>query len=125
MSIFVILQLIVALGLLNVWLLRFGKSTDYRGGSAKNLKEEFATYGLPVWFFYLVGALKIGSALALLAGIWYPELVLYAAGVICLLMLGSLSMHLKVHDPLKKSLPALLMLVMSVSLVLHAYGAGT
>ena len=47
-SICSIAQLIIALGILNVWLLRFNKATIYRGGSAKNMKEEFATYGLPM-----------------------------------------------------------------------------
>ncbi len=55
-----VLQIVLALGLLNVWLLRTGKATAYRGGAAKNLKEEFATYGLPPFMYYLVGGLKIG-----------------------------------------------------------------
>ena len=54
-----IAQVIVGLGLLNVWLVRFNKSTEYRGGAAANMREEFATYGLPVWFCYLV---EIGRA---------------------------------------------------------------
>lgn len=44
-----IIQLVIALGILNVWLLRFGKTTAWRGGAAKNMKEEFAVYGLPSW----------------------------------------------------------------------------
>lgn len=108
------LQIIVALGLLNVWLLRFNKSTEFRGGSAKNLKEEFAAYGLPVWFMYFIGTLKIGAAMALLAGFWIPTLVAPAAGLIVLLMLGALTMHIKVKDPLKKSMPAALMLTMGL-----------
>ncbi len=48
-----IAQLIIALGILNVWLLRFNKATSYRGGAAKNMTEEFATYGLPVWFMWV------------------------------------------------------------------------
>lgn len=112
-----VLQVILALGLLNVWLLRSGKSTGYRGGSASSLREEFATYGLPVWFFYLVGVLKIGSACALLAGLWMPALVQPAASVIVVLMAGAIAMHIKVKDPLVKSAPAFLMLVLSASLL--------
>ena len=41
------LQVIVGLGLLNVWLLRFGKATPYRGSSAETMHQEFAVYGLP------------------------------------------------------------------------------
>ena len=111
------LQLILALGLLNVWLLRASSSTSYRGGESSSLKEEFRAYGLPDWSFYAVGALKIGSALALLAGLWLPQLVIPAASVIAVLMLGALAMHLKVKDDPIKFVPAFLMLVMSVSLI--------
>ena len=74
-----ILQVIVGLGLLNVWLLRRGSTTSYRGGEAKNLKEEFATYGLPASMFYIVGGLKIICGVLLLVGLWYQPVVLPAA----------------------------------------------
>ena len=115
-SISTILQIVVGLGLLNVWLLRAGSATSYRGGEARSLKEEFAEYGLPDFFFYLVGALKIGSAILLIAGIWVPALVLPAAAVVAVLMVGALVMHVKVGDPAMKSLPAFLMFLMSACL---------
>lgn len=111
----IVLQVIVGLGLLNVWLLRNNKSTSYRGGSASNLKEEFHAYGLPTGVYYVVGFLKVTCGLALIAGIWIPSLVAPAAGVVALLMVGALAMHIKVSDPLMKSLPAFLMLLMSAS----------
>ena len=107
-------QVIIALGLLNVWLLRFNKATNYRGGDSKNLLEEFAVYGLPEWFCYFVGALKVTSAMALLAGFLYPQLIFPAAAVISTLMLGAVAMHFKVGDSVKKTFPAFLMLLMSV-----------
>lgn len=116
-SLLVVLQVVVALGLLNVWLLRNQKSTDYRGKDSKNLKEEFKAYGLPEAAYYVVGTLKIVSAILLLVGVVVKSLVPIAAGIIVVLMLGALSMHIKVSDPLKKSIPALLMLLMS-SLIL-------
>jgi len=109
-----ILQIIVALGLLNVWLLRFGRNTAYRGGEARSMPEEFAAYGLPAWSTYVIGVLKVGAALCLIAGLWLHAIVLPAALLICVLMLGALAMHLKIRDPLKKSLPALFMLTLSV-----------
>lgn len=115
-SIATILQIVLGLGLLNVWLVRAGSATAYRGGEARSLKEEFAAYGLPEAVFYVVGALKIGSAIALIAGIWVPGLVVPAAAIIVVLMIGALVMHVKVKDPAMKSLPAFLMLVMSASL---------
>lgn len=112
-----LLQLVVGIGLLNVWLVRRKSSTAFRGGSAQSLKEEFAAYGLPDWMFFLVGALKIGAAVALIVGIWVPDVVRPAAGIVAVLMVGALSMHAKVRDPLVKSLPALLMLSMAVAIV--------
>ena len=109
-----ILQIVVSLGLLNVWLLRFSRSTAYRGGEARSMPEEFAAYGLPGWFTYVVGALKVGGALCLIAGLWFHPLVLPAALVIAILMVGALAMHLKIRDPLKKSVPALFMLTLCI-----------
>lgn len=113
-----VLQVILALGLFNVWLIRSGKQTSYRGGTAQNLKEEFAVYGLPDGFFKLIGFLKIGAAIGLLAGILVPELGLASAGLLMFLMMGALAMHFKVKDPIQKSIPALLMLILSGAVVL-------
>ncbi len=110
-------QIIVGLGLLNVWLLRFGKPTAFRGGGAANMKEEFATYGLPAWSCYVVGFLKVGSALALLAGFFIPVLVLPAAAIVAALMVGAVVMHWKVGDPLKKSVPAISLLLLCVLII--------
>ena len=108
-----ILQAIVGLGLLNVWLLRRQSATAYRGGEAKNLKDEFATYGLPAPMFYIVGGLKIVCGVLLLVGLAYPPVVLPAAAVVAVLMMGAVAMHLKVGDPVSKFVPAALMLAMS------------
>lgn len=117
-SVSTILQIVVGLGLLNVWVLRAQSPTPFRGGSARSLREEFAAYDLPDWFFYAIGALKIGSAVLLIVGIWVPGVVSPAAGTVAVLMIGALVMHAKVKDPLTKSLPAFLMLLMTVAIVL-------
>ena len=115
-SLSTILQAVLALGLLNVWLLRANSETSYRGGQAKSLKDEFDAYGLPIWMFYLVGALKLGVAAALLIGIWVPVVVLPAAVVLVTLMIGALILHAKLEDPTLKSLPAFVMLALAASL---------
>ena len=112
------LQLIVGLGLLNVWLVRPRSATAYRGGEASSLQEEFAVYGLPSAAFYIVGALKISAAVVLIAGVWTTLPVRIAAGVIAALMVGALGMHLKVGDPVKKAVPAGTMLLLSATIVL-------
>ena len=114
----IILQVVVGLGLLNVWLLRAKSPTAFRGGAAQSLREEFAAYDLPDWFFYAIGVLKVGSAVLLIVGIWVPGVVSPAAGTVAVLMVGALAMHVKVKDPLTKSVPAFLMLLMTVAIVL-------
>ena len=121
-TIVVICQIVAALGLLNVWLLRSSQATPYRGGEARSMREEFQAYGLPAWFTWVIGALKIGVAIALIAGLWFPALVLPAALLLSILMLGALAMHVKVHDPVKKSLPALGMLALALIIVWGSLG---
>jgi hypothetical protein len=114
----IILELVVGLGILNVWLIRANWATGYRGGDAKTLKEEFAAYGLPPWFFYLIGTLKILCALAILAGIWFHPLATLGGTGLAVLMAGAFSMHLKVKDPFSKAIPSLVMLAMSLAIAL-------
>jgi uncharacterized membrane protein YphA (DoxX/SURF4 family) len=109
-----IAQMMVALGILNVWILRFNKATAYRAGTARNMKEEFATYGLPMWFMWAVGGLKILLALTLLAGFLLPQTVRPAATALAILMLGAIGMHIKAGDTLKKTAPASIMLVLTL-----------
>jgi hypothetical protein len=112
------LKLIVSLGILNVWLLRSGKQTAYRGRDAKTLREEFAVYGLPFPVFLLVGFLKISFALSLLGSLWFPGLAQPAAAGMGVLMLGAFVMHLKVRDPISKALPSLAVLAMCAAIAL-------
>jgi len=116
-TISLIFQIIIPLGIFNVWLLRTGKVTFYRGGNAQSLKEEFMIYGLPDWAFYVVGGLKLLAAITLLLGFFIPGLIFPGALLMSALMLGALAMHLKVRDPMVKSLPASLMLLMCLVLL--------
>jgi hypothetical protein len=116
-----IIQIVVAFGLLNVWLLRFRKPTGYRGGNARSLREEFSVYGLPDWFFWTVGAAKLLCAVCLLVGIWWPAVVLPSAAGITVLMLGAIAMHLKVHDPLIKAVPASAVLALVAVVLANAF----
>lgn len=111
------LQVIVAGGLFNVWIVRYAKSTAYRGGASTCMRDEFLAYGLPPFMMWVVGFLKLAIALVLIAGIWYEPIVQPAAALLVVLMLGALGMHLKIKDPAKRSLPAALMLAMALALI--------
>ena len=114
-----ICQIIIALGIFNVWILRYGKETNWRGGEATTMKEEFAAYGLPGGVMVFIGAAKILLATSLIIGIWIPLLVKPAASAMAFLMIGAVSMHVKVKDPLQKSLPAFIMLVLSLIVAIN------
>lgn len=109
-----IIQVIIAVVLLSVWLVRPRMQTSYRGGDAKNLKEEFAVYGLPYWFMIVIGILKVSAGILLIIGLWYPVVTSYTAIGVALLMAGAVSMHIRVKDPVVKSLPALTLLILSL-----------
>lgn len=113
----IVLQLIVAISILNVWLIQYNKPTQWRGGNASNIMEEFAVYGLPSWSCYLVGTLKVLAAIGLILAIWFPILLKPSATVLGVLLMGSVMMHVKIKDPIKKSIPALLFLAICIYLV--------
>lgn len=109
-----IFQLVIGLGLLNVWLLRTNKATAWRGGDSKNMREEFAVYGLSPAIMKLIGFLKVSLGLCLILGLWLTYLTQPAAIAVAALMAGAVAMHIKVKDPLRSSIPALTLLVLAI-----------
>jgi hypothetical protein len=106
-------QTVAALWILNVWFNRFDKDTGYRGGSASNMKEEFAEYGFSESTMYAVGAAKVGLAGLMLAGHALPRVTRPASIGLATFMLGAIGMHIKVGDPAKRYLPALSVLALA------------
>ena len=117
-TVVLVAQVVVALGIMNVWLLRSQKATAWRGGEATNMREEFAVYGLPEWFMFAVGVLKLAFAALLIAGVWFPQVTKPAALGLGALMLAAVVMHVKVGDPLRKSLPAFTLLILCAVIAL-------
>lgn len=111
------IKIFIFLSIMNVWFVRFNQSTSWRGGEASNMKEEFKSYGLSVNTMYVVGTLKVLSAILLLVSIWVPKLTLPAAALMAVLMAGAVSMHVKINDPLRRSIPAFSFLVLSLVLI--------
>ena len=96
-------QVIIACSIVLVWVVRF-----------PNVVKEFHEYGLPDWVRTLVGATKISLATLLVAGIWYPRLVLIPAILMALLMICAQMAHVKVHHPWQKYVPSFALLVLSL-----------
>lgn len=112
--IILISQLVIALGIYNVWLLRTNKETAWRGGNAKTMEEEFHTYGLSSQCMRVVGFVKVLMATLLIVGIWYPPCATIGATIMAALMLAAVLMHMKVKDPVVKSVPAASLLLLSL-----------
>lgn len=108
------LKMIVGLSIINVWTLNKNKASQWRGGNSNSIFEEFDAYGLPRWSVYLVGTFKVGLSLLLLLSIPYEGFTQLASLGLALFLSGSVAMHLKIKDPLKKSFPAILFLVLSI-----------
>ena len=96
-------QIVVAVAVGYVWIFRFD-----------NIVKEFHQYGLSDLTRTMVGNAKIILATLLVAGIWYPALVLIPALLMGLLMAAAQYFHYKVHNPLSKRLPSLFLLGLCV-----------
>ena len=94
-------QIIVALSVLYVWIFRFD-----------NIVKEFKQYNLSDLTRTIVGAAKIALSTLLVAGIWYPSLILIPSLLLAFLMVSAQYFHFKVRNPLQKRLPSLLLLVL-------------
>ena len=108
-------QITIALSIYNVWFFRFNKPTRYRGKNAETMKDEYISYGLPDYFVWLIGFLKVTLATLLLIGIYINSLVFPASIGMAILMVGAIAMHIKVKDDIIKSLPATIFLILSLS----------
>ncbi len=112
-----LLILCVSGTIFNVWFLRAAMPTAYRGANASSLKEEFIAYGLGEMGFYLIGAIKLLAALGLLIGLFWEKSIRVSAMTVALLMSGAIAMHLKVADPLMRSVPAITLLLLSIGII--------
>ena len=99
----VLAQLIIALSIVVVWVFRF-----------ENIVGEFKQYGLPDLVRSMVGAAKIALATLLVAGIWYPSLVLVPALLMAFLMLCAQVAHIRVKNPWHKYVPSFVLLLLSL-----------
>jgi DoxX-like family len=97
----IVAQLTVALSIVYVWIFRFD-----------NIVKEFKQYGLNDLTRSIVGAAKIALSTLLVAGIWYPALILIPALLMTFLMVSAQYFHFKIGNPWHKHIPSLLLLIL-------------
>ncbi len=118
------LQCLIAGAMFDVWLIRYNKRGLVRGGNATTMPEEFRVYGLPDWFRDTIRALKLSARSLMLAGLWIPELAILAGYGLAILMVGAVVMHVRVKDPVYKSIPAALFGGISLPIAIYHSGLG-
>ena len=113
-----VVQVFVAVAMFDVWLFRYNRPQRARGGDAQTMEEEFRVYGLPDWFRSLVRVLKLTAGTLMVVGIWSSQAALAAGIALVILMGGAITMHIKVRDPIYKSIPATTFFVLSALVML-------
>jgi preprotein translocase subunit YajC len=113
-------QAFIAIAMFDVWLFRYNRPQRARGGDAQTMAEEFRVYGLPDWFRNLIRVLKLSAGTLMVVGIWSAQAALVAGIMLVIMMGGAIVMHIKVRDPLLKSVPATTFFVLS-GLVAYAH----
>ena len=104
-------QLIVAFSVLFVWVFRFD-----------NIIKEFKQYGLSDLVRNMVGASKISLSALLIAGVFYPGLVLFSSLGMAFFMSCAQLAHVKVKNPLTKYIPSLVFLTLSLFIAAVNWG---
>jgi len=117
----------VGLWIWSVWSWRLRMETSFRGGGAKNLVQEFQTYGYPMWVFQMVGVFKTTFSGMLVASIVLPNYLLTMIGAcgMVFLMVVAIASHFKVGDELSKNGAACAMLILSSFTLCVTYSTQT
>lgn len=106
-----ILQVVVAVSVLYVWVLRYDV-----------VVTEFAHFKLPDALRDVVGVLKIAASLVLLGIAPSAHLEVLAALTITAMMLAALAMHIRVRNPIHKMLPSFSLGLGAIVIVLFHLG---
>lgn len=107
----VIAQLIVALSVLYVWVFRF-----------ENIIQEFKQYDLSDLVRNMVGASKISLSALLIAGVFFPGLILFSSLGMAFFMFCAQLAHIKVKNPITKYIPSFVFLVLSLFIAAVNWG---
>jgi hypothetical protein len=88
---------------------------------AKYWVDMFKHLVLPQWFRVVTGFVQLAGAAVLLAGFWSAGAVAWAGIWLGITMLIACLLHFKVKDPIGKTAPAFVFVVMNIALIIiHA-----
>lgn len=102
-------QIVVAASVAYVWIFRLD-----------NVIKEFKQFGLSDLTRTFTGASKISLGTLLIAGLWYPSLVLIPAILMGILMVVAQYFHFKIKNSFLKHLPSLVLLILCAFIALSS-----
>lgn len=109
-NIITIVQVAVAISVYYVWIFRYF-----------NVVKEFQLFELSDEIRNFVGAFKLSLSALLIAGIWFPQLILIASSGMAFFMVSAQYFHFKVKNPFQKHFPSLLLLILCIVLILTSF----
>lgn len=80
--------------------------------------QQFEHLKLPQWFRIVTGVVQLIGVVGLVIGFWYPSIAALAGLWAAMTMLGGFATHLKVKDPMSKSMPALILAIFAMIITL-------
>src|SRR5690606_15142328 len=83
--------------------------------------EIFKNLKLPQWFRIVTGWVQLVGVLLLVIGFWVNWMNVFAGIWLGITMLGAFISHLRIKDPIGKSMPAFVFCIISFVLVFVSY----
>lgn len=88
------------------------------------MRQAAAHLGMSVRLYRVVGALEVAGVAGLLTGLTWTPLGVAAATGLALLMAGAAVVHLRHGDPVPRAVPAVVMVLVSLTYAVAAMSAG-
>lgn len=83
--------------------------------------QHWNEYNYPMWFMFVIASLELIGVLGVLTAFWYQKLLIFAAVLFAILMVGAIHAHLfrAKHSPWMTA-NAVLMLILSITLIIFS-----
>ncbi|MCY9517526.1 DoxX family protein [Paenibacillus apiarius] len=96
----------------------FASSPSIKLLRTKSMVQHWNDYQYPMWFMNITALLETTGVIGVIAGLWIPEILKYAAGLFVTLIIGAIHAHLfrAKHKPVM-AINALVMLLLSITLM--------
>lgn len=105
----------IVLGILLAAAFAFSGITKLRG--TESVQANARHLGIEFRIFRLVGGAEVLGAIGVLAGLAFAPFGIAAGAALAVLMIGAVSTHQRVHDPVSRALPAAVLGALAIAYV--------